>query len=644
MSKHSSNPSELAREALKTLSLRKIPPTPGNYARIYAEISGIAADGHDKYTAPDDTRSPDGTTSHYTRLSKDGSQVAGYLPNPLPGGEGANESLRETHVNENSGAEKVLLRLAEHLAQTPKSAHAGIALKKVIGAGDWEQCLKEIEKVLPRQGGEPVSSWSELIRNLLRQLEATHKGLTITRKREGLEIVLTRFAANPEVLFEKLNALVRSWSGSPAAANSIEIGSSTPAVPATAPTAASAALVPGSDSEMLGKLLELLAQTLESILSTQPEFAQEVQTLVTQVRSIKTHEQVTALAKLLRQFWIKVELRGGDKAKIHEGLVRLLRLLVENIGEMVEGEEWLHGQIIILQEIIANPIDRNAIADAERSLRDAIIKQGMLKQSLTDAKTTLKSLMTTFIDRLGEITESTGDYQQKIEGYSQKIGKSNNLTELSHLLDDIMQDTRIIQASALRSHDELVGTRKQVQEAEAKIRDLEQELSLVSELVHQDQLTGALNRRGLDEAFEREATRADRSKTSLCVALLDIDDFKRLNDTLGHHAGDQALVHLSNVIKEALRPSDSVARYGGEEFIIVLPDVGLEEAAATIERLQRELTKKFFLHENDRVLVTFSAGVALRAPEEPQEDVVGRADKAMYQAKIAGKNRVAIAR
>ncbi len=588
MSKHSSNPSDLARETLKTLSLRKVPPTPGNYARIYAEISGIASE-------------------------------------------------------ENNGAEKILRRIAERLAQTPKSAPAGIAMRNMIGAEDWEQCFKEIEKILPKQGGEAVSSWSELIRDLLRQLEATHKGLTITRKKESLETVLARFAANPEVLFEKLNGLVRSWSGSPTAASSIEIDSSIPAVPAPAQTAAVAALAPGSDNEMLGKLSELLAKTLESILSTQPEFAQEVQTLVSQVRNIKTHEQVTALAKLLRQFWIKVELRGGDKAKIHEGLVRLLRLLVENIGEMVEGEEWLHGQILILQEIIANPIDRSAIADAERSLRDAIIKQGMLKQSLTDAKTTLKSLMTTFIDRLGEITESTGDYQQKIEGYSRKIGKSNNLTELSHLLEDIMQDTRIIQASALRSHDELVDTRKQAQAAEAKIKELEQELSLVSELVHQDQLTGALNRRGLDEAFEREAKRSDRNQSPLSVALLDIDDFKRLNDTLGHHAGDQALIHLSNVIKEALRPTDSVARYGGEEFIIVLPDVGLEEAATTIERLQRELTKKFFLHKNDRVLVTFSAGVALRAPEESQEEVVGRADKAMYQAKMTGKNRVAMA-
>jgi diguanylate cyclase len=289
-------------------------------------------------------------------------------------------------------------------------------------------------------------------------------------------------------------------------------------------------------------------------------------------------------------------------------------------------------------------MDRRAIADAERSLRNAVIKQGMLKQSLTDAKSTLKSLMTSFIDRLGEITESTGEYHQKIEGYSKKISKSNNITELSHLLEDIMQDTRIIQASALRSHEELLGTRKQVEVAQAKIKELEQELNQVSELVQQDQLTGALNRRGMDAAFEREATRADRSHHPICVALLDIDNFKRLNDTLGHQAGDQALVHLSSVIKETLRPSDSVARYGGEEFIVILPEIGLEEAAATIERLQRELTKKFFLHENDRVLVTFSAGVAQRAPEESQEDVIGRADKAMYEAKKTGKNRVVVAK
>ena len=591
MSKPSHNPSELARETLKTLAARKMPPTPDNYAKIYAEIGNLPAE-------------------------------------------------------EDRGAEKVLRGIADHLALTPKTAPVGMALKKVIGVEDWDQCLKEIEKLLPKQGGETTQSWSDLIRDLLRQLEVPHKGLTITRKKEGLETVLKRFATNPEALFDKLNGLIRSWAESQVAVSAEIDATISPAAPAMPAAGVVAATAPYQADEEIGlptRFAELLAQTLEGVLGTLPELAQEVQGLVRQVRDIKTHEQLTGFTKLLRQFLIKVELRAGDQVKIHEGLVRLLRLLVENIGEMVEDEEWLHGQVAILQEIIAKPIDRHAIADAERGLRDAIIKQGLLKQSLSEAKTTLKTLMTTFIDRLGEITEKTGDYHQKIENYSKKISKSNNITELSHLLEDIMQDTRVIQSSALRSHEELVGTRKKVQDAEDKIRKLEQELAQVSELVHQDQLTGALNRRGLDEAFDREATRADRSHTPICIALLDIDNFKRLNDTKGHQAGDQALVHLSHVIKEALRPSDSVARYGGEEFIIVLPGIDIEEAAATVERLQRELTKQFFLHENERILITFSAGVALRAPQEPQEDVIARADRAMYKAKHTGKNRVIVA-
>jgi diguanylate cyclase len=158
-------------------------------------------------------------------------------------------------------------------------------------------------------------------------------------------------------------------------------------------------------------------------------------------------------------------------------------------------------------------------------------------------------------------------------------------------------------------------------------------------LFRSDHLTGALNRRGLDAAFKNESNRADRHNTLLCVAMLDIDNFKHINDTLGHQVGDQALAHLGKVIKHTLRPSDTIARYGGEEFIILMPDVDLNNAITTLERLQRELTRKYFLHRNEQVLVTFSAGVAQRTPHESQEEVISRADKAMYRAKKAGKNR-----
>jgi diguanylate cyclase len=259
---------------------------------------------------------------------------------------------------------------------------------------------------------------------------------------------------------------------------------------------------------------------------------------------------------------------------------------------------------------------------------------------MIDAKTTLKNLMTTFIDRLSEMTDSTGVYHSKMEGYSIKIGQTDNLAELSSILDDIMQDTRIIQASSMRSHEELISTRKQAHIAEERVKQLEQELEQVSELVREDQLTGALNRRGLDEVLDREIKRADRQQTPISIALLDVDNFKQLNDSFGHQTGDQALMHLIQVIKKALRPTDEVARYGGEEFLIILIDTSLEEAMLTITRLQRELTKNLFLHDNKRQLITFSAGVALHSVGEDPELTINRADSAMYKAKRAGKNRV----
>ena len=519
---------------------------------------------------------------------------------------------------------------------------------------NYAQMYREISGEAGEQSSadavQPIPAWSELIRDLLRQLETPHKGITITRKKDGLETVLNRFSRDPEVLFDKLQGLLRSWSTAPTAPGPNELVPSVMPPAATSTGATQSAAISAASpaqaehQELINQLRELLAQTLENTLASQPELASEIQALVAQVRASDNKDKLNDLAKQLRQFWLKLELRGGDKAKIQEGLVRLLRLLVENVSEMVEDDKWLHGQITALQEIITKPLDKRAIADAERNLRDAVIKQGTLKQSLTDAKATLKSLMATFIDRLGELTESTGEYHNKIEGYSQKIGKADNLAELSHILKDVMYDTRIIQASALRSHEELLNQKKQADEAEARIQELEHELEEVSELVREDQLTGALNRRGLDETIERELKRADRSKTAVSVALLDIDNFKQLNDTIGHQAGDRALKHLTKVIKETLRPADTVGRYGGEEFLIVLPDTDLKSAIEAMQRLQRDLTKKFFMHNNERILVTFSAGVALRGPDEDAEDLIGRADKAMYQAKQAGKNRVEAAK
>jgi len=185
-----------------------------------------------------------------------------------------------------------------------------------------------------------------------------------------------------------------------------------------------------------------------------------------------------------------------------------------------------------------------------------------------------------------------------------------------------------------------VEAQQQVDEAEARIQRLEQELRDMSDLVREDQLTGALNRRGFEELFQREQARTLSGGQPICVALIDLDDFRLLNQTHGHAGGDAALRHLVATARTVLRASDAIARFGGEEFVLLLPDATAFEAHAAVVRLQRALAQRAVMHESARVFVTFSAGVAVCQPGEHADAAIKRADRAMYAAKQAGKNRV----
>jgi diguanylate cyclase len=392
------------------------------------------------------------------------------------------------------------------------------------------------------------------------------------------------------------------------------------------------------------QLKDLLAATLELAVAARlerfPLLADEARGLAQTARDARGADAWTRLASQLRQFFFKIEVRGETDAELLDALLRLLGLLVNNIAELVEDDKWLSGQVAVIREVINEPLTTERIGEAERRFKEVVYKQSMLKHSLREAKSTLKDLIGLFVTRLSELTESTTEYHQRVEGYAGRLEGADDIQTLKTIVDELMSDTRSMQVDMTRYHDEMVEARRQAEYAEGRVRKLEVELEHVSEQVSQDQLTGALNRRGLDEAMQREIARAERRKSGLCVAVLDLDDFKKLNDTHGHQAGDDALVHLTKVVRKTLRPTDTVARYGGEEFIILFSETDLEQAVSVVRRLQRELTKRFFLHNNERLLITFSAGVAMLAPGESQEAVFARADKAMYQAKVQGKNRV----
>jgi diguanylate cyclase (GGDEF)-like protein len=128
-----------------------------------------------------------------------------------------------------------------------------------------------------------------------------------------------------------------------------------------------------------------------------------------------------------------------------------------------------------------------------------------------------------------------------------------------------------------------------------------------------------------------------------CLAILDIDHFKRINDEYGHAVGDRALKHLCAVLKPAVRETDILTRFGGEEFVLVLPDTPLPGAEFTLNRLLRLLERAPLDTGGTLVSVRFSAGLAEWTPQESAEHLIARADEAMYAAKRAGRGRVMVA-
>lgn len=604
-----SNPSEIAREALRQLALRRVAPTPDNYRKLYHEIAG---------TRPDE------------------------------------DALPEAFVR------KLARRLPRDSAERQRHGHQ---LDQALADGRSKAAEAALERYLDSlKLGEP-QAWNELIGNLLRQWEARQTGWTPARKREALDRVLG--AADPAALYTRLQGLLKSWTQAmtdadalavevpdapddPAEAASTGAGASATRQPMPArSTTAALPVLPADDTATVDALRELvtisLGEALPPLLEEHPPLRETAASLCAEIASRSEAAGLRDVGTRLRGFARELELAAADEAEIRAGMLELLRMLLRNIDELVLDDRWLAGQIEMLREIVDSRPDPRKIDDAGRRLKELIYKQGQLKHTLAQSQRHLRDMLAGFVDQLARFSESTGAYHDRIGQCAQRIAKANDITEIGPLLDEVMTETRSIQDEARRSRDELIVARGQAAEAQERIVTLQNELEEASRLMRHDQLTGALNRRGLEEMFQTESARAQRRGTRLAVALLDIDHFKKLNDSLGHKVGDDALVHLAKIVRQHLRPQDVLARYGGEEFVILLPETADTDAQQALVRLQRELTREFFMADLQKVVITFSAGITRLAEGESLESALKRADGAMYQAKQAGRNRVMVA-
>jgi diguanylate cyclase len=433
----------------------------------------------------------------------------------------------------------------------------------------------------------------------------------------------------------------RNWSGVQSALVGyvgFTASGATPSESAPAPIKTDSIAAPALTSEFMVQLARMIENFLPALGTDDARFMEQVHKLLTTMRDPAS--DVLNIKSQLANFSHRLSFEAEEQAEIKAELLRLLHVIIQNIGELSLDDQWLKGQIDALVQAATPPLTLRRLDDVERRLKDVVFKQTEAKGRAIEAQNDLRKMLATFIERLSSMTEVSSVHQGKMEESMRLIEQAKSLEEIAPVLREVIGATRVMTTASMDVRDELRAMREKTQATEAELIKLHKELDRVSAQARHDPLTGALNRQGLDEALNREISGMRRKESPLCVSLLDIDNFKKLNDSHGHDAGDAALAHLATVARECMRPQDTLARYGGEEFVLLLPDTPLEKGVEAMTRLQRELTKRFFLAGNEKILITFSAGVAQLANDESGAEGIKRADQAMYLAKRAGKNRV----
>jgi diguanylate cyclase (GGDEF)-like protein len=162
--------------------------------------------------------------------------------------------------------------------------------------------------------------------------------------------------------------------------------------------------------------------------------------------------------------------------------------------------------------------------------------------------------------------------------------------------------------------------------------------------MERDSLTGLLNHSNLKEQLNREVMRSKRTGSEICFAMIDVDHFKKVNDTYGHLTGDRVLRGLARLLQERLRATDIIGRYGGEEFAVILLNTDLENAEQIVNEIRDKFSKLTQRVNGSEFHVTFSCGIASFPDYDTTDSLNEAADNALYEAKEKGRNRTILAR
>ena len=260
-------------------------------------------------------------------------------------------------------------------------------------------------------------------------------------------------------------------------------------------------------------------------------------------------------------------------------------------------------------------------------------------RTLQDGATNTKKILNDVMTSVSVFTEDTSAVGKNVAEKLQKLERDAHQDNVRELAASIVEGAASIETSSKNITDNLAG-------AQHEITQLREMLARVETEAERDFLTGCFNRRAFDKRLRDAVTEATENNTELSLMMLDIDFFKKFNDTHGHLIGDEVLKIVAKALTDTLKGTDIVARYGGEEFVIVLPRTPLKGAMTVAEVIRNYIAKKELKRKSTGEVfghLTVSIGVAIYQPGEEPTTLIERGDKALYSSKKTGRNKVTAA-
>lgn len=336
-------------------------------------------------------------------------------------------------------------------------------------------------------------------------------------------------------------------------------------------------------------------------------------------------------------------LRIDSSAPQKNDLTRVAQLLVMGLSPSI-APAIDDKTALLTQKLQENPdyISRDVF---EKEIRAAIAMRIALdKQSVEEMVKGLDELLgklsvqlIDLIERSENSTTEIRDVKRDLEALdSDKPKDFKTAHKRLYAIATVLEEKVEILSIDLRSHN------AKVNEMGQKIAVLESQLATATQASREDFLTKLLNKRALQEVIEVKEAEYERYGRNFCIAMLDLDFFKSVNDTYGHEAGDAVLKAFSQILKDEARINDTVGRFGGEEFLAILGDTDLSGAQTFAQKVRGHVEEAHFMYQGQRITVTVSIGIAQRKDYPSLDTLKVGADERLYDAKHKGRNRVEV--